>query len=121
MAGPFRVHRAGNLAGMNSLAISYRKALDALGSDDRYAEVFERGHLRAGIYAPHELDDQGIHDEDEFYVVLNGSGFFAVGGEREPFGPGDLLFVAAGVEHRFEDFTPDFATWAIFSAGPSGA
>lgn len=28
-------------------------------------------------------------------------------------------FVAAGVEHRFEDFTADFATWVVFW-GPKG-
>jgi hypothetical protein len=30
-----------------------------------------------------------------------------------------VLFVPAGHEHRFEDFTPDFATWVIFY-GPDG-
>lgn len=93
---------------------SYKMALASVATDERYAEVFQHGVLRAGIYAPHQSDDQEPHEEDEFYVVLNGSGFFNVGGEREPFGPGDLLFVAAGVDHHFEDFTPDFAVWAIF-------
>ena len=32
---------------------------------------------------------------------------------------GEALFVPAGVEHRFEDFTPDFATW-VFFYGPEG-
>jgi mannose-6-phosphate isomerase-like protein (cupin superfamily) len=35
------------------------------------------------------------------------------------FKPGDFLFVAAGVEHRFEKFTKDFATWVSFY-GPVG-
>jgi len=33
--------------------------------------------------------------------------------------PGDLLFVPAGIVHRFEDFTDDFATWVMFY-GPEG-
>lgn len=33
--------------------------------------------------------------------------------------PGDLLFVPAGVVHRFEEFTDDFATWVMFY-GPEG-
>lgn len=33
--------------------------------------------------------------------------------------PGDLLFVPAGVEHRFGPFTDDFATWVLFY-GPEG-
>jgi mannose-6-phosphate isomerase-like protein (cupin superfamily) len=92
----------------------YKMALASLASDERYAEVIRRKGLSAGVYAPHQTDDQDAHEEDEFYVVLNGSGFFVVGDDREPFGPGDLLFVEAGTQHHFEDFTPDFAVWAIF-------
>ena len=33
--------------------------------------------------------------------------------------PGDLLFVPAGVVHRFEEFTDDLAVWVIFY-GPEG-
>lgn len=39
--------------------------------------------------------------------------------ERQPFGPGDFLFAAAGEIHRFEDFTPDLAVWVLFY-GPEG-
>ena len=35
------------------------------------------------------------------------------------FGPGDLLFVPAGVEHRFEEFSDDLAVWVVFY-GPDG-
>jgi mannose-6-phosphate isomerase-like protein (cupin superfamily) len=100
---------------MSQQAVSYKMALAKLASDERYSEVFRHGGLSAGIYAPHESDDQEAHTDDKVYVVLNGSGFFNVGGDREPFGPSDLLFAASGVEHHFEDFTPDFAVWAISS------
>jgi mannose-6-phosphate isomerase-like protein (cupin superfamily) len=46
-------------------------------------------------------------------------GSFVNGPDRHHFGPGDLLFVPAGVEHRFEDFTDDLAVWVIFY-GPDG-
>jgi mannose-6-phosphate isomerase-like protein (cupin superfamily) len=52
-------------------------------------------------------------------VVISGTGFFTNGDERHPFKPGDLMFVPAGVVHRFEDFSDDFATWVIFF-GPEG-
>ena len=42
-----------------------------------------------------------------------------MGGQRIAFGPGDVLFVGAKVEHRFEDFSDDFATWVVFY-GPRG-
>jgi mannose-6-phosphate isomerase-like protein (cupin superfamily) len=41
------------------------------------------------------------------------------GDARFRFGPGDVLFVPAGVEHRFEDFSDDFVTWVVFY-GPEG-
>jgi mannose-6-phosphate isomerase-like protein (cupin superfamily) len=44
---------------------------------------------------------------------------FVNGDRRLPFGPGEALFVAAGVEHRFEEFSDDFAAWVIFY-GPDG-
>jgi mannose-6-phosphate isomerase-like protein (cupin superfamily) len=68
---------------------------------------------------PHKIDSRAPHDQDEIYVILSGSGFFVHDGIRQPFEPGELLFVAAGVPHHFEDFTDDFATWAIFY-GPEG-
>jgi quercetin dioxygenase-like cupin family protein len=42
------------------------------------------------------------------------------GAGRERCLPGDFLFVAAGVEHRFEGFTDDFTVWVLFY-GPEGA
>ena len=41
------------------------------------------------------------------------------GGTRRPFEAGEVLFAAAGVEHCFEDFTTNFATW-VFFYGPEG-
>ena len=49
----------------------------------------------------------------------NGSGYFVSGDKRRPFEPGEALFVAAGVVHRFEDFSADFAAWVVFY-GPDG-
>ncbi|WP_394771917.1 cupin domain-containing protein [Mucilaginibacter sp.] len=53
------------------------------------------------------------------YVIISGEGNFLNNGESRTFGPGDVLFVPAGVEHRFQNFSADFATWVIFY-GPVG-
>ncbi len=71
------------------------------------------------VYAPRDYDAQVPHRHDEVYVVARGSGTFARGRERFPFRAGDLLFVPAGEDHRFEDFTDDLAVWVIFY-GPDG-
>jgi mannose-6-phosphate isomerase-like protein (cupin superfamily) len=102
---------------MTQQVIPYKTALASLASDERYSEVLRHESLSAGIYVHHESDDQDTHAEDEFYVVVNGSGFVVFGEDRQPFGPGDLIFVPAGVHHQFQDFTPDFAVWAIFAEG----
>ena len=86
---------------------------------ERFRTLFRHGSLEVEIYAPRGSDPQQPHTRDEVYVVISGSGWFVNGDERHRFAPGDLLFVPAGVEHRFEDFSDDFATWVIFY-GPEG-
>jgi len=85
----------------------------------RSALIFTHGSLEVRFYAPRGNDPQTPHSRDEIYVVAAGRGKFFCGGTRSPFGPGDLLFVPAGVEHRFEDFTGDLEVWVAFY-GPEG-
>jgi len=81
--------------------------------------VFAHGSLLVKVYAPRGDDPQRPHTRDEIYVVMRGTGVFFDGQNRRPFGPGDFLFVGAGRVHRFEDFSPDFATWVMYF-GPEG-
>jgi mannose-6-phosphate isomerase-like protein (cupin superfamily) len=85
----------------------------------RSAAVLEHGSLVIKIYAPRGVDPQMPHPRDEVYVVVQGTGTFVNGETRHPFGPGDVLFVPARVEHRFVDFTDDLVVWVIFY-GPEG-
>lgn len=93
-------------------------ALDAA-PGKTFVTLFRHGTLEVEYYRPDRVDPQQPHARDEVYVVLSGSGWFVVGGDRRRFGPGEVLFAAAGVPHRFEEFTPDFATW-VFFYGPAG-
>ena len=79
-----------------------------------FMTLLENGEMYIEIYQPEKIDLQKPHDQDEIYVVISGSGMFFNNGERKPFQTGDLIFVPAGIEHRFEDFTDDFKTWVIF-------
>ena len=74
---------------------------------ERFAEAFKHGTLRLLIYAPLKHDPQRPHEQDEVYVVASGRGAFVRNDERVEFGPGDVMFVPAGVPHRFEDFSDD--------------
>jgi len=95
-------------------------ALDALGKTSAdFVTLFQQGTLEVEIYRPVGVDDQQPHAKDELYVVIAGTGTFVHGDERSSFGPGDALFVRAGIVHRFEDFSADFSTW-VFFYGPAG-
>lgn len=107
---------------MNNWIVSGAEAQSAFAADPqnrRYKDLIEHGSMRVGLYALRETDPQKPHDQDEIYIVAQGTGTFMNGGERKPFKPGDVIFVKAGVEHRFENFTSDFQTWVVFW-GPKG-
>jgi mannose-6-phosphate isomerase-like protein (cupin superfamily) len=68
-----------------------------------YEIVHESLGVELGAYvlvAP-EPDRQQPHEDDEVYVVLEGSGVLEVAGESVPVKEGDAVFVEAGAEHRF--------------------
>ena len=105
----------------NKRQVSVAEALAALPGPDgeRFVPVLTHGTLKVEIYAPRGLDPQTPHTRDEVYVVVQGHGYFINGDIRSRFQPGDVLFVPAGVVHRFEDFTDDFVVW-VFFYGPEG-
>ena len=85
----------------------------------RSAEILHHGSLEVRWYAPSRSDPQTPHERDEIYVVASGRAAFMRGSERVQVAAGDLLFVPAGMEHRFEELSDDFATWVMFY-GPAG-
>ena len=100
--------------------VSLGEALFRLTSlDVRFAKVFEHGSLVVEIFAPRGVDTQQPHTRDEVYIVMRGGGEFLNGATRHEIASGDFLFVPAGVEHRFENFTEDLLLWVIFY-GPDG-
>lgn len=101
--------------------ITLSEALDRLPGPqgEESVGVFEHGSLVVKLYTPRTRDQQTPHSRDEVYVVARGSGEFVCGDARQSFSPLDVLFAAAGVAHRFENFTDDFAVW-VFFYGPEG-
>lgn len=84
-----------------------------------FVELFKHGSLIVEFYKPDRVDKQQPHDRDEVYVITSGSGTFDYAGAKMLVKTGDLLFVPTGVDHHFERFTNDFATWVLFY-GPKG-
>jgi mannose-6-phosphate isomerase-like protein (cupin superfamily) len=71
-----------------------------------YEIVHESPGLEIGVYvlvAP-EPDRQQPHEDDEVYVVLEGSGRLQVEDESTDVREGSAIFVPAGAEHRFTGY-----------------
>jgi mannose-6-phosphate isomerase-like protein (cupin superfamily) len=75
------------------------------GAGGPYLEFLRVPDLSLGLYVLEAgaVDRQLPHTEDEAYVVLAGRGRFTAGEETREVGPGDTIFVPAGVPHRFHD------------------
>ena len=85
-----------------------------------FVTVMQRGTVRASLSLPVAPNRQTPHAQDEVYVIARGRGVLFHDGRRERFEAGDFIFVAAGVEHWFEDFTDDLAVWVVFYGPPGG-
>jgi len=81
--------------------------------------ALKRGTLDVKLSIPVPPNEQTPHAQDEIYAVIRGRGVLVHGDRRDPLEAGDLLFVAAGVAHHYEDFSGDLALWWIFY-GPLG-
>ena len=68
-----------------------------------YEIVHTSPGLELGVYvlvAP-EPDRQQPHEDDEVYVVLDGTGVLEIEGETVELKQGQAAFVPAGADHRF--------------------
>ncbi|MGH8028603.1 MAG: cupin domain-containing protein [Arenimonas sp.] len=86
---------------------------------ERFATAFAHGTMSVELYAPRGADPQAPHAQDELYFIHAGTGLLRIADTAHPFAPGDAFFVAAHVEHRFAEFSDDFAAWVVFW-GPQG-
>jgi mannose-6-phosphate isomerase-like protein (cupin superfamily) len=88
-------------------------------SQQAYLEFFRVATMSVGVYVlpAGGVDPQKPHTEDEVYYVVSGRGTVIVADEERRVGPGSLVFVAAGVEHRFHLIDEDL-TLLVFFAPP---
>ena len=86
-----------------------------------YMEFLRSRSLSAGLYflAAGSTDEQAPHAEDEIYLVIAGGSLFTAGEETREVRAGDVLYVGAGVPHRFHDISEDLRIVVVF-APPEG-
>jgi mannose-6-phosphate isomerase-like protein (cupin superfamily) len=87
---------------------------------ERAVAVFRRGPLDIALSLPQRPSQQTPHVQDEIYFIVRGRGVLLHDGKRDPFESGDLLFVAAGIEHQVEEISENFAMWRVFYGPPGG-
>jgi mannose-6-phosphate isomerase-like protein (cupin superfamily) len=92
-------------------------------ADDRaargklYLEFLRKPSISAGLYVLQagSEDPQKPHTEDEIYHVVRGHAMIRVADEDQPVGPGSVVYVAAGVPHRFHTIEEELEILVIFA------
>ena len=84
---------------------------------NRYLEFLRVPAMSAGLYAlpAGGTDLQRPHRQDEIYYVISGRAHFQADKEDREISAGSVLFVAAGVVHRFYDVTEELALLVFFA------
>ncbi|GAA3039445.1 cupin domain-containing protein [Streptosporangium longisporum] len=91
----------------------------AAGAVNDWVEQLRTPDLSVGTYCipAGGIDDQSPHTEDEIYVVTAGRARIVTPGGTAEVGPGAVIFVPAGEEHRFDEVTEDLSLLVVF--GPA--
>ena len=84
-----------------------------------YSEFLNVPSMRLGIYElPAGSDDpQRPHAQDEMYYAIAGRAQIRIGDEDAPIERGSVIFVEAGVPHRFHTITEDLTLLVAFAPG----
>ena len=75
-------------------------------------------NLEAGIIVlhPNEVDTQEPHSDDELYYVIKGNAWMEIGKKKIHVKEGSIIFVPAGLEHRFYGNVVDLVVLYMFAA-----
>src|SRR6202030_2252602 len=86
-------------------------------SGKRYLEILRVPAMSAGIYVlpAGGADPQSPHKEDEVYYVVRGRAHMQAGSEDYAVSEGSIIFVAAGVEHRFYEIREELMVLVFFA------
>lgn len=86
-------------------------------SDKPYLEFLRRRGMSVGLYRlPVGAEDrQHPHAADEMYVVLRGRGTLRVRDHDVEVGPGSVISVDQGEDHRFVDIREDLHLMVVFA------
>jgi mannose-6-phosphate isomerase-like protein (cupin superfamily) len=86
-------------------------------NDGAYLQFLRERNMSVGLYAldAGETDPQRPHQQDEVYFVVSGRASVTVGLETTHVGRGSVVYVPAGVAHKFHHITEDLRVLVVFS------
>ncbi|HET6636026.1 MAG TPA: cupin domain-containing protein [Streptomyces sp.] len=86
-------------------------------NDGAYLQFLRERNMSAGLYALDRgaSDPQKPHKQDEVYLVVSGRASLTVGDETTYVARGSVVYVPAGVPHRFHHITEDLRVMVVFS------
>ena len=75
-------------------------------------------NLGAGIIVlhPNEADTQEPHSDDELYYVIKGNAWMEMGKKKIQVKEGSIIFIPAGLQHRFYGNVVDLVVLYMFAA-----
>ena len=82
-----------------------------------YSEFLRVPAMSAGVYVlpAGGVDPQSPHREDEMYYVVRGRALMRAGSEDSAVSEGSIIFLAAGVEHRFYEIAEELMVLVFFA------
>lgn len=101
---------------------TYATLATPAGPAPHYVETLRTNDMSVGTYSipVGGVDDQSPHREDEVYVVTAGRARIVTPGAEAAVGPGAVIFVPAGEEHRFVDVTEELTLLVLFAPAYTG-
>jgi mannose-6-phosphate isomerase-like protein (cupin superfamily) len=86
-------------------------------NDGAYLQFVREPNMSVGLYAldAGESDPQRPHRQDEVYFVVSGRASITVGMETTQVSRGSVVYVPAGVAHKFHHITEDLRVMVVFS------
>jgi mannose-6-phosphate isomerase-like protein (cupin superfamily) len=94
---------------------------ERVANDGAYLRFLQERHMSVGLYAVDKgaRDPQRPHRQDEVYFVVSGRAVLTVGDESTPVARGSVVYVPAGVRHRFHHISEDLRVMVVFSPAES--
>jgi mannose-6-phosphate isomerase-like protein (cupin superfamily) len=116
IGGGHRQYRARGGLAMKAFRLDELEA-ERAANDGAYLQFVKERNMSVGLYALNagELDPQQPHNQDEVYLVVSGRAAITVGMETTQVGRGSVVYVPAGVAHKFHHITEDLRVMVVFS------